>query len=556
MRVDTRLIPAREIASALVVVVHGLKKRMLETVPPAVAEYLPDADILLAMYNAGYLSNLSPVTLASDISDEIQRQYDHHRKTTGEGYRRLILVGHSRGALLVRKAYVFARGEAQELEQGGMRLTPLPWHRAVDRIVLLAGMNRGWTLWPKAPQMGWGAWCLRRCALALARLTRQCKLMRELERGAPFVANLRIQWIRASRGSLPMPRTIQILGDMDDLVSPHDNIDLQAGRDFVYLKAPPGTTHASVIELDDPRRRDVFRMALVEPNPPSQYMVPLSQESDDRVTRVVFVVHGIRDFGGWTSRLSDALRRAAERGGEVVAPVTAGYGYFPMGKFLLLSQRQKNVRWFMDEYTQALARYRYARAIDFVGHSNGTYLLGSALRRYRSCSFGRVVCAGSVLPRDFEWDVVHSESRVAAVRNYLASGDWVVGIFPNLFDSRGDIGGGGFLGFVREPAVSNQFRYVAGGHGAAIVEDNFESIADFLVSGTTTPPPEKIRAEAASGWVVLASKLDWVIWALLVSIVIIGAWYVAFAWTPAFIPWPWVRVALFLALLAAVLNSI
>jgi alpha-beta hydrolase superfamily lysophospholipase len=554
MHIDAQLIPARAPASALAVVVHGLKTRMLETVPPAVSEYLPEADILLARYDAGYLSNIRPVTLASELSEHIQRQFDEHRRVTGQPYDRIILIGHSRGALLVRKAYVFARGE--ELEPECMRLAPLPWHRVVERIVLLAGMNRGWTLWPKPPKMRWASWCLRRGGLALARVTGTGRLLRDIERGTPFVVNLRIQWIRASRGSAPMPMTVQILGDMDDLVSPHDNLDLQAGRDFIYLKAPAGTTHASVIELDDPRRREVFRAALVDNDLQSQYIVPASQAPDDRVRRVVFVVHGIRDFGGWTTRLSEAVRRAAARSGKVIATVTSGYGYFPMGKFLLFSQRQKNVRWFMDQYTEALARYRHAEAIDFVGHSNGTYLIGSALRRYRSCAFGRVVCAGSVLPPDFEWDVLHREQRVVAVRNYLASGDWVVGIFPNLFDAWRDIGGGGFLGFVREPAVSQQFRYVAGGHGAAIVDDNFQSITDFLVSETASPPPPRLRAAAATGWVVWATKLDWLIWMLLAGLVLFGAWYVAVWWTPAVLPWAWLRVALYLVVLIVILNTV
>jgi hypothetical protein len=75
------------------------------------------------------------------------------------------------------------------------------------------------------------------------------------------VTNLRVQWIRLSRRG-PMLLVVQILWDVDDLVTPGDNIDLQAGQDFVYLKAPAGTTHATVVELGDPARRAVFLRAL------------------------------------------------------------------------------------------------------------------------------------------------------------------------------------------------------------------------------------------------------------------------------------------------------
>jgi hypothetical protein len=160
----------------------------------------------------------------------------------------------------------------------------------------------------------------------------------------------------------------------------------------------------------------------------------------------------------------------------------------------------------MDEYTEVLARYPKVERVDFVGHSNGTYLLGSALRKYQASTFGRIVCAGSVLPRNYEWDAMETQRRITGVRNYLASQDWVVGIFPNLFDFLGDIGGGGFFGFMREPARRNQFQYVRGGHGAALVEDNFDSIAAFVLDGKCEAPPDTIVERKPSGVAEFLSK--------------------------------------------------
>jgi len=555
MAVNVTLQPSREPATTLVVVVHGLKRRILETVPPAVAEHLPQADILLPAYDAGPLSNADPVGLAAEISDAIEAQWRRHTQQTGGEYRRIVLIGHSRGALLVRKAYVFARGESQELSRGGLTPAEKGWPRAVERIILLAGMNRGWSLSPKPSKMSRPRWVLLRGLTAIARLTGRARLLREIRRGAPFIANLRVQWIRLNRRG-PMPLTVQILGDMDDLVAPGDNIDLQAGQHFVYLNAPHGTTHAGVVELEDADRREVFVRALTREDLVSEYLVPESQREDASVERVVFVLHGIRDFGGWTDRLSAVLEQHGARTGRVVETVRSSYGYFPMTRFLLLSERQKNVRWFMDRYTEVLAKYPNAGPIDFVGHSNGTYLLGSALRRYRACDFGRVVCAGSVLPRNFEWDEMVRDRRITAIRNYLTSADWVVGIFPNLFDRFGDIGGGGFLGFTREPAVSAQFQYVKGGHGGALVADNFESIAAFLLDGRIVDPPEQIRSPEQAPLVLLASKLDWAVWLLLAALLASMAWFVAFGWPAAAGLEPWLRVVIFVALLLAVLHSV
>jgi hypothetical protein len=47
--------------------------------------------------------------------------------------------------------------------------------------------------------------------------------------------------------------TVQLLGTIDDLVSPDDNIDLVSGKDFVYLEVPE-SGHRNVIDMDTPMR--------------------------------------------------------------------------------------------------------------------------------------------------------------------------------------------------------------------------------------------------------------------------------------------------------------
>ena len=47
-----------------------------------------------------------------------------------------------------------------------------------------------------------------------------------------------------------------------------------------------------------------------------------------------------------------------------------------------------------------------------------------------------------------------------------------------------DVGGAGHDGF---PINDLNFTYIKGGHGAAIVEENWEDIANFIVNGTRPP---------------------------------------------------------------------
>ena len=51
----------------------------------------------------------------------------------------------------------------------------------------------------------------------------------------------------------------------------------------------------------------------------------------------------------------------------------------------------------------------------------------------------------------------------------------------------------------------------------------------FLVDGRLEAPPDTIRSPAQSGAILLASKLDWLIWLGLAALLVGGAWFVALA---------------------------
>ena len=88
----------------------------------------------------------------------------------------------------------------------------------------------------------------------------------------------------------------------------------------------------------------------------------------------------------------------------------------------------------MDSYTEELAHYPSATTFDFIGHSNGTYILASALQRYRTLKVNDVYFAGSVVPQKYKWTDLVAAKRVGRVVNVVATNDWVVAIFPRLFE--------------------------------------------------------------------------------------------------------------------------
>lgn len=542
--------------ATLVVLLHAFTKspRSLDAVKLAAQEKLGNAEFLIPALNASRFSVADPNDLAANVLGQIDRAWDERRRRGGKGFDRIVLVGHSVGALIARKVYVVACGEHDAPFERQFRVAadkPAPervWASQVERVILLAGMNRGWTISHHLSLVKAIMWSLGTILGAVVRFAcgRRLAIM-QIRRGAPFITQLRLQWLAmrvAAKEKQGVPGdalTVQLLGTVDDMVSPEDNIDLVTGRDFAYLDVER-SGHSNVIDMDDSAagrgRRKVFQHALTAPateliattTAPSDI---LPKEPDPGVTDVIFVIHGIRDEGYWTQRIA---RRVKELGAEAKPPrrfatETSSYGYFPMLPFLFSRQRLRRVEWLMNEYTEDRALYPNAR-FHFVGHSNGTYLLTKALEDYPACRFENVVLAGSVVRTDYPWGARVAEGRVGALLNYVASKDWVVAIFPKSFEMLHwqDLGSAGHDGFaaLTEGVPGVEVRYVSGGHGAALAEDHWQAIASFIVQGPEcklVAPPALLESKQ-TGWVLTLGRLAPIVLIALVGALLGGAFLI------------------------------
>lgn len=532
-RLITATIPTPHGASTtLVVVLHGLGKQTDDWCH-ALRDELPDADLMVPQYQADVLSNVDPRRVADQLVNYIH-EADQARATRADQgqYDRIILIGYSIGGLIIRKTYLIAMGFGDD-ETLVRKAKPMPWATRVERIVLMAAINRGISnLKPKGTP--WSLYALQQLGWATIPRLGLGQLLAQMRRGAPFVANLRVQWIRLSQTpDFQLPPTIQLLGDLDDVVAEEDNIDVLTDANFRYIKLRD-TGHESICDFHTAEvgayRRAKFLQAVTTPIDQLEGDgVVNKQEAGQAIDHVVFVMHGIRDMGLWTIRVSEAIETAAQQLGQSVETITAGYGYFPMLRFLFFGARQVNVRWFMDRYTEALARYPHAK-ISYVGHSNGTYLLASALERYRACRIHHVAFAGSVVPKQYPWDRLRAEGRVQAIRNDIASADWIVGVFPGLFELLrwADLGTAGHNGFQDDlPKESSFDRYFQGGHGAALTPGNHPSLARFILTGERIPPaqsPEQpILVDQQNGLTATLAKLCWLVWLLIVvALLLVG----------------------------------
>lgn len=551
----------------LFVLVHGFDPDRKEW--NAVAQSLvPHGDVLELRYDAGRTSNAQPAEVARNIGAAIAAEVAKGGRTD------VVVVAHSMGALLARRALLDALKDKQA------------WAVSVKRLVLLAGMNRGWTAEGRLPPDA-SAWLEveMRVGHWLAGMLRKGQLLLDLQRGSPFVSDLRLEWMRSMREALAAAKdgagqaggleVVQLLGDIDDFVSREDNEDLRttAMGQFALLRVR-GTGHGDIIDfhkdgsggeqnLGDYRRNKLLLAATGKFSQVQADSEVLEPPVDMAVTDIVFVLHGIRDIGRWSSTFEEAVKQEnLLPAGRKLLFVSPRYGYLGMGPFLFESVRDRYVRWFMDEYTETLARYPNVQTqnIRFFGHSNGTYLLADALRKYKSMRVGNVVLAGSVVAREYDWTCL--ADRIGSIRSYAGTRDLVVAWFPRLFELPGfawlgnRLGGGGFHGF-KDARVDNVL--VEGGHGA--FDGHEAEIVHFLMRNGQPRPLYLAAPGPGDDWkqdrslpdrALASTPLVLLVWAGLVALVgYLGFRVVGAAAAPS-----WPVFVLFVLLVVTVLRTV
>jgi pimeloyl-ACP methyl ester carboxylesterase len=534
----------------LVVVVHGFGGISRPGLVELAHTAFPGAHLIAPAYSTGpfkAFSNRDPYDIADVLENRIDEAFRRH------AYDRIVLIGHSMGGELLRKVYLWGAGQEEDRPARRGRHA---WVDRVERFVSLASINRGWTTDPAPENMLWYRRVEYAVGTVIARLTGTGKMIYAVQRGAPFVADSRVQWIRLARQNAgqPLPLLIHLLGTRDDIATKADVMDSQVAKDFKF-KSLPGTDHADIataladeIGPSGPlteRARIILECVTL---PPDQltFDEPIKLVEDPKVRRLVFILHGIRDYQTWGAELKRQIDAELGPDSDTVV-VVPKYGYFPMAPFLLWSDRQAKVRWFMDEYTEELAHYPSATTFDFIGHSNGTYILASALQKYKTLKVNDVYFAGSVVPQRYRWSELVRAERVRRVRNVVASSDWVVAIFPRLYEQiaewRGvdgdigklDIGAAGYRGFSDAGLPKSGVRdilFAAGSHGTGVdldVGKKREALVRFGRYGLDDDQ-ERVFDEAfrnggpPHGFIDGLSNVSWVAWvAIIVAVAGVGA---------------------------------
>ena len=484
----------------LVVLLHGMGgPSSVKALVGALAQApgLEDARVLAPEYASAPYVNVDPAKLALSVYAAIDR---------AAGSRPVILVGHSMGGMLLRYAYLKALADKK------------PW-AGRSRFVLLASLNRGWTV--KIADKPLDQLQVR-VASALFPALGIGGLYEHLRRGSAFVADIRLRWMLAMRDLPPdsLPAVVQVRGIEDSIVRREDTADLEATPSFRRVELAD-TDHSTVLKLsgsEGEERRHVLlqEIAGLPTNadaPPAATLACV--RPDPTVQTVILAVHGIRTEGNWVRDFRTQVDQDAQRPLDQrifkqtskVLPVE--YGWFPMVPFLLGAPRQAKLRYFIDAYTEAVACYPKANISAFA-HSNGTYVVAHALREVSAIKLHRLALAGSVLPSSFDWPALGGQV-AQDIANYRANADLIVGVFPHLFELLSfdpDLGAAGLWGFTGSTGQVSNLDAVDGGHSAVVdSEAHRAEVAHFLADGRyfasdTAPIPFIAQALSRACWLV------------------------------------------------------
>jgi pimeloyl-ACP methyl ester carboxylesterase len=135
-----------------------------------------------------------------------------------------------------------------------------------------------------------------------------------------------------------------------------------------------------------------------------------------------------------------------------LAGVGGAVGSFGVGLWVAYKQRQACVDRVKPRLIAATAGDPMEPHV--IAHSFGTYLIGTALRKFPDVMVGRVVFFGSVLPRHYDWEKVLAEKSVPfTVRNETGKRDCVVKLVGLVKCVARDMGDAGLKGFAASDGV-------------------------------------------------------------------------------------------------------
>lgn len=152
--------------------------------------------------------------------------------------------------------------------------------------------------------------------------------------------------------------------------------------------------------------------------------VPALGNPDKLEYRILFSVHGFNTRGEWKNNLTTVISADEHCSTVRFIQVPWDYGVFKLIKFLTPMFRRKVYADFARKYENILSIYGdRVSSTCLVAHSFGTRITSFSMLTDAGIKFERIVYAGSILRRDFNWDVLKNNGQCDKVLFEVNSND-------------------------------------------------------------------------------------------------------------------------------------
>ncbi|SRR6266404_2213731 len=186
---------------------------------------------------------------------------------------------------------------------------------------------------------------------------------------------------------------------------------------------------------------------------------------------LVISIHGILTHGEWQKVFASVVS------GSPTKTESFDYGHYGLLRFLTPSCNRRVVDRFYNWYAgvvkscSAIDLDCYDKRPSVVAHSLGSWIVGYAMLKFADVRFDKLILAGSILPRDFDWGTLFARDQVALVRNEFGQKDpWPT--WAGRFIARS--GTGGSEGFEWFGTAVENIRCEWFGHSDSLMRPHIE----------------------------------------------------------------------------------
>lgn len=203
--------------------------------------------------------------------------------------------------------------------------------------------------------------------------------------------------------------------------------------------------------------------------------------------RVVITIHGIRTRGAWQKNLATVLAK------NDMVPYPLDYGQFGVLEFVTPCMRESKLDWFHREYDR-IRRQENVQRPSIIAHSFGTYLVTELLSKNSEVKFDKIILAGGIAPKAFDWNTIFNNGQVLHVLNEVAKNDIWPAVAKRVIPRAGCSGSVGFCSQV--PGVEQRFSPI--GHSGTFFESRYDEWARCINTPLLAPPDSKFIRDTLS----------------------------------------------------------